>query len=143
MTTTIVLLIVGVVVLLYRQANIKRRKLRAQARQQYHDIMISITYWAEERDNPERFQLAQLALGMYDQWHKRSTFLPIYAKDVTPEEFELLDEWRKLIQQAESKCKTAWSSRPSDLLELRFMENRADLRAYCSELNRDSKQDLG
>lgn len=134
MTTLVVVFVVFIILYLFRQANIKRGKLRQKARQQYDDIETSINYWAEGKDVPERFQLAQVALALYDDWHKRSTLLPVTMRNTSAEEFEVLTEWHKLIQDSEAKARNAWSGRPSDLLEMRYAENRAALREYCNSV---------
>jgi hypothetical protein len=134
MKILIALLLVFVVLYLYRQANIKRGRLRTQARQQYSDIATSINYWAERKDDPERFQLAQVALALYDDWHRRSIAIPVTMRNTSAEEFEVLTEWRSLIEDHERKSKDAWNLKPSYLLELEFAGNRAALREYCGTL---------
>jgi hypothetical protein len=131
-TSAIVLIVVVVISYLYRQAKIKRHMLSQKARQQYDDIAASINYWAESKDNHERFQLARVALDSYDDWYKRSTVLPITMRDTTAEEFAVLTEWRNMIQDSEWKAKNACSCRPSDLLEIEYAVNRAALREHCS-----------
>lgn len=143
MTAAIVLTIVASIIYLYRQGKIKRRILSQRTRQQYADIAASINYWAESKDNHERFQLARIALALYDDWHKRSTVLPISIRNTTAEEFAVLSEWRNLIQDSEWKTKNPWSGRQSNLLEIEYAVNRAALREHCSHVELKSKSAFG
>jgi hypothetical protein len=131
MTIEIGLIVIVALSYLYRQIKLKRLMFKKMARQQYDDIAVSINYWAEKKKDHERFQLARVALALYDDYYKRSNILPITIRNTTVEEFAVLSEWRNLIQDSEWKVKNAWSGRPGDLLELEYAINRAALREHC------------
>lgn len=111
------------IVYFYRKASLRRQALRQQARDGFQAIQTAINYWSEEPDNPERTDLAIVSMALYDDWRKRSALFPIKYRELSPEEFELADEWKKLLLVHDNPPGEA-----TGLHALRFRDNLLTLR---------------
>lgn len=99
-TFLITILVIGALVFYYyKKAKNKQAELRAKARSYYSDIQNAVFVWAGDKSNSEKLSLALAALEIYDNWHKEAEFFPITFKSLSAEQFEIVDEWRKIFEE--------------------------------------------
>ncbi|WP_459614364.1 hypothetical protein [Bordetella sp. 2513F-2] len=106
----------------------KRAELRRKARATYNDIRAAVNLWAFDRNDVDKRTLALAALEIYETWHKRAMLLPITYQHTTPEGFELIDEWRKILEEEERAAADWVSLGRGSVAAMTFREYITELR---------------